>query len=386
MQLSPSIRNFVSLVAVSSSLHVSIHSFSPSLKNYAYVPNSLRQSSHPKHRVINTAIFGGTGVAKTYSWKEEQFEIELKVSVPKTTKAKDINFQIQSKSVHLTLGDDVLLDGSRQFRGLVDVDGTFWSFADDDESSRTVSITMEKLITPPADSFEVVEYDWGGIYPEEEEKEELVSKNYDEPEALDIRDYATSLGVDIDNIDMSKVDKSMFSSGLNMTKNTLDELSNAGLVNEVTRQNDGSEFTNNAEPFQSLGKGISQDEMDAAGITNGPKVPNAPIPFLDTDSPWSKSMPVEEARGSDNEDIAPISDGLLKEEEKKAVKENGETKLRRKNADPIDLLTVARLKEILKAENLKVSGNKKELQDRLKAHIASRIRGPKKKEEEKGWQ
>lgn len=382
MRVSTSIQHLLLPTFIVLTLHALIHSFTPSLN---YLTRSLHQSSSsPKHHRFNTAIFGGTGIAKTYSWKEEQFEIELKVYVPKSTKAKDISFKILPKSVHLSLGDEVILDGSRQFRGMVDVDGTFWSFSDDNESTREVTITMEKFINPPADSFEVVDYDWGGIYAEEEE--DLVSKNYDEAETLDIRDYAASLGVDIDNINMTKVDKSMFSSGLNMTRDTLDELSKAGLVNEVTQQNDGSESINDGVPFQPLGKGIGRDEMDAAGINNGPEMPKAPIPFLDTDSPWSKSMPVEEARGEDNEDIATISDDLSNAEKKEMENKQKEKLMRRKNVDPIDLLTVARLKEILRADHLKVSGNKKELQDRLKAHIATRIRGSKKNGKQNDWQ
>jgi hypothetical protein len=115
-------------------------------------------------------------------------------------------------------------------------------------------------------------------------------------------------------------------------------------------------------------------------------MPKAPIPFLDTDSPWSKSMPVEEARGEDNEDIATISDDLSNAEKKEMENKQKEKLMRRKNVDPIDLLTVARLKEILRADNLKVSGNKKELQDRLKAHIATRIRGSKKNDKQNDWQ
>ena len=345
-----------------------------------FLPTNSFQIPYPSNR-FSTTLYGGTGVAQTYSWKEEQFEIELSVTVPKSTKAKDVSFKILPKSVHLMVGDQIYLDGSRQFRGMVDVDGTFWSFVDDatNKDERTLCITMEKLMNPPDDSFEVVEYDWGGIYSEEEEKDELVKKEYEKPEELDIRDYAASLGVDIDNIDMSKVDKSMFSSGLNMTKNTLDQLSDAGLVNEVTRQNDGSESINDGDPFQSLGKGIGKEEMDAAGINQAldNNKPTVPIPFLDDDAPWTKSMPVEEARGSDNEDISstlPRVDDASKATERKTSSETKTSKQQR-NADPIDLLTVARLKEILRAENLKVSGNKTELQDRLKAHIASRIRG-----------
>merc|ERR1711862_1088376 len=43
------------------------------------------------------------------------------------------------------------------------------------------------------------------------------------------------------------------------------------------------------------------------------------------------------------------------------------------NNDPIDNLTVSKLKSILKAQKLKVSGTKKELQQRLRFHVQSMI-------------
>jgi hypothetical protein len=42
--------------------------------------------------------------------------------------------------------------------------------------------------------------------------------------------------------------------------------------------------------------------------------------------------------------------------------------------DPIGTLTVARLKEILRSRGLKVGGNKKELQDRLRAQVQSMLK------------
>ena len=41
--------------------------------------------------------------------------------------------------------------------------------------------------------------------------------------------------------------------------------------------------------------------------------------------------------------------------------------------DPIDMLTVKRMKDILKKQGLKVSGNKEELKDRLRSHVQSMI-------------
>ena len=64
-------------------------------------------------------------------------------------------------------------------------------------------------------------------------------------------------------------DKNMFSSGLNMTRNTLDELTSAGYVSEVTRQSDGTELINKGSesvPFNAFGQNVGKDEIDDAGI------------------------------------------------------------------------------------------------------------------------
>jgi hypothetical protein len=326
-------------------------------------------------------LFGGIGVAKTYSWKEDQYEIELKVKVPKETTARQIKYTPKSRSIHLALGEEVLLDGSRQMRNLIDLDGTFWSIIDSEEhDGRDVVITIEKMILPPNDPFEVVEFDWNGIYPNDDD--EIIEKKYDEAEALDVREYAASLGVDIDNIDMSKVDKSMFNSGLNMTRSTLDELTNAGYVSEVTRQGDGTELLDQGDgktaPFNAFGDNVGKDEIEAAGIRMDeiPK-PTQANPYMTKDSPWLQTMPAEEARTGEENGIeseeAPAS----------AKKEDSDGKKKMEMKDPIDLLTVSKLKEILKREELKVSGNKKELQDRLKNHVKSVA---KKNKNDGGWQ
>ena len=50
--------------------------------------------------------------------------------------------------------------------------------------------------------------------------------------------------------------------------------------------------------------------------------------------------------------------------------------------DPIDKLTVKKLKEILEREDLKVSGNKEELRNRLKSHVQTMIN---QKTEDSDW-
>ena len=246
-------------------------------------------------------------------------------------------------------------------------------------------LSIEKLITPPDDPFAVVDYDWGSVYLNDED--EILTKHYDIPEELDIKDYAASLGVDIDNINMTLVDKSMFSSGLNLTKKSLEDLTNSGYAQEVTSQGDGMEFLEEGVAFKSLGDGIGEDEMEDAGIgqrqhrgqSRGP-----PIPFLDTDSPWRKNMPVEEARGVDMDmdmdmkgsssssaNGQELGSNAANAAETSADGDSTSNSPPKKYQDPVDALTVSKLKDILRKEGLKVSGSKKELQDRLKDHVNS---------------
>ena len=51
------------------------------------------------------------------------------------------------------------------------------------------------------------------------------------------------------------------------------------------------------------------------------------------------------------------------------AKDDGDDAASSATVDPIDMLTVKRLKDILRDQKLKVSGNKQELRDRLRAHV-----------------
>ena len=363
-------------------------------------------------------LYSGTGIASTYSWQEEAFEIEVTVKVPEETRASNIFFTAKPDSIELKLrrpkedievdanakasasasakedidadvkvessNDDLLLlDPSRKLRGRVMLDGTYWIIADpegsslDEDPHRVVTVTIEKQIRTPKDDFDVIEYDWNGVY--EDDEEEVSYRKYDEPEELDVREYAASMGVDIDNIDMNLVDKSMFSSGLNITKSTFDNMQKAGLMTEVTEQTDGSEWIVNEDgdktPFQSMGQGVSSSEMKSS------KSP-APIPFLDTDSPWHKSVPLDQAKNVKDQQqteratataaATTTTTSTKTAPAKEAPECNEEIPKDAKNL--IDTLTVAKLKDVLRARGLKVSGNKKELQERLRAEIQSMLK------------
>lgn len=338
----------------------------------------------------------GYGVADKYSWNEEPFEIDVTVKVPVDTRAKDIIYKATSRSIDLRLKgrngseETVLLDPARKLRGRVNLDGTYWVISDseaaDKKGFREVTVTIEKLLRTPTDDFEVVEYDWKGVYEDEvEHNDTIVERKYKEPEALNVREYAAGLGVDIDNINMSLVDKTMFSSGMNLTQSSLSELEKAGLVKQVTRQADGAEFTVNEEgvpeQFSALGETVSKDEFDQATQQQGESKPK--IPFLDTDSPWQKQAVQTGAnvvQGVDpqtNQTVVQQTRNFTRAAFANAAAENDKTEVidAKDASDPVDLLTVKRLKEILKSQGLKVSGNKKELKERLRQHVNSLMQG-----------
>jgi len=325
------------------------------------------------NKCSSSVLWDGVGVAKDYEWLEDFMEIEIRVKVPKEIRPKNIHFTAKPFSIDLrydateTEEDTtvVLLDSSRKLRGRVACDGTFWNIEENDTTdSRTIVVTLEKNIRPPADDFDTIDYDWGGVYLEETE-DEIISRNYTDLEEMDIREYAGRMGVDIDNINMSQVDKTMFSSGLlskeaNMTQSTVDKLRERGLATEVTQQKDGTEYVTDDEGY----KVPFQQPYDAAVEDDDDDV-KPEIPFLDTDSPWKTMKPsykmdelVKELQEADDTNNS-ITVPLVKKEEEPPKKE-----------EAIDLsqFTIPHLKQLLREEKLKVSGNKSDLIQRLSTH------------------
>ena len=338
------------------------------------------------------------GIATNYTWNEEAYELEVTVQVPASTRAKDIFFKAMPRAIDLRIlnpqqqqqqqAEIVLLDKDRPLRGRVNLDGTYWVISDNntdqERPTREVTVTIEKLIATPKDDFEVMDYDWKGVFANEYDGE-VVHRKYDGPEPLNVREYAASLGVDIDNIDMSKVDKTMFGSNLNMTEKTLDTLSNAGLLSndEVTLQADGSEYTTDDE-----GNAVQIKPPRKQQRKTKPTKQPVPVPFLDTDSPWHRlnetvaqrtrnftraAFAEDSAKPVVVESQQPTTNPFQPKRPKGRGK-SGATALT-EASDPIDLLTVEKLKEILKSQGLKVSGSKKELQHRLRTQVNALMQG-----------
>jgi len=293
----------------------------------SFLPYGMRKvqdNGFRSERIFPTRVFLGNGIANDYSWKEDQFDIDITIKVPKDTSSEAVEFRSYTHSVELRLSKTILLDGKRKFRNKINIDGTFWSISDGEDSHyRDVIVHLEKY-KAPLDDLEVDE-DWGGVYPDDDD--EVLERVYDSPEELDVDEYCKSLGIDINNINMSMVDKSMFSS-MNFSKNALESLQSDGLLKEFTVQSDGAHLE--GEDYQRTG-----------------------------------ATPLEQ------ESIKNIA---IKEFTDKSY----DTSTRK---DPIDTLTVARLKDILRSQQLKVSGNKQELRDRLRFHVQSRMNNKENSEE-----
>jgi hypothetical protein len=142
--------------------------------------------------------------------------------------------------------------------------------------------------------------------------------------------------------------------------------------------------------YSSYGADISREEVEAALATK------SSIPFLDTTSPWTTNRPqnlnVEEmlkdilpppsfSTTSDDIDAAPLGAHRRNEKnpenEKRGMANSTDTRKaddeRVMMHDPIGSSTVNRLEQILREQGLKVTGNKEELQQRLRDHVQSQL-------------
>lgn len=351
------------------------------------------QPPHHGIRQIQSSLNSGYGITEDYTWKEEALEIELTVQVPPGTKGSDVHFKPGLTSIDLrvdTADKDgakkqiTLLDGNRKLRGRISLDGTYWVFSD---RRRSITVTLEKYFVHSNDDMQVLDYDWKGLYPADEE--EVLERKYDEPEVLNVREYASSLGVDVDNINKTLVDETMFSSGLNLTERALNQLTDSGYLTEITKQADGTEYKTNpetgeAEPFSFEDDGDGQETR--VKLNKDPK--RVHIPFLDTNSPWSQAVPVavdadtNKTTITDNDQLREsLKQNLKKETTATADEDDGESNPPDplKTIDPIEQLTVKRLKEILRNQGLKVSGSKSDLQERLRDQVNSLVQETKPK-------
>lgn len=157
---------------------------------------------------------------------------------------------------------------------------------------------------------------------------------------------------------------------------TLERLSRAGLAKEVVRQADGSEYELGGEErtlFSMLGKDISDDELREAGIVGGVGVTPKKRTYYDAgDDVRIEADEVRVITSNAGVVDVPVTSEVVEEEEENVDFPGDVASM--KPRDPIDMLTVARLKEVLKSQGLKTSGTKGVLRDRLRGHVTSMLR------------
>merc|ERR1712183_412227 len=140
-----------------------------------------------------------------------------------------------------------------------------------------------------------------------------------------------------------------------MTKDVMDKAQKEGFLQEVTMQDDGAhlEEKDGSRAKYSSPLKNNEDITDAFQKSYEDMVSKTPMATSDNDDKTAnkEEQPQQQQKNDDENEKMPS--GTL--------------------VDPIDTLTVARLKEILRAQKLKVSGTKKELQDRLKLHVQSML-------------
>eukprot|EP00934_Nitzschia_sp_Nitz4_P008654 Nitzschia sp. Nitz4//scaffold123_size70294//30780//31982//NITZ4_005926-RA/size70294-processed-gene-0.7-mRNA-1//1//CDS//3329534479//8644//frame0 len=315
----------------------------------------------PMARTSSHLLMAGKGVAKDYSWLEDYIELEIKVKVPKETRAKDIEFEVGPTFVGLYLRHpqngtlQTLLDPTRKLCGSICVDGTFWALSDDDEfeDHKEVTVTLEKKSYTPTYGYSQYSKirEWKGVFKTEEEGE-VTNRDYQEPEEFDVKEYAAQMGVDLDNLNMSNVDKKMFSDAGFSNTSMIKELLAEGVLRDDT-----FDFSENNANATEGGESTS----------SGPQ-----IPFLDTDSKWhSATKKVDTKEVVDPPDETAAQDETHEHnfkddpKEQPTAPEKSQVTLPEPLAVPVDQLTLASLKQMLRLRGLDVTGDTKELQARL---------------------
>ena len=158
--------------------------------------------------------------------------VHLQWCVSSYTCSKDIHFFGTPNTVNLKLVPSncvkkkdkliTLQDGKRMLKGEIQIDCTFWSINDAEIEIDNDTLTMgrEIMVTCKKKNWvadvETAD-DWQAVYKANLTDTETISLAYEPEVELDVRKYCMGLGVNIDNIDMSKVNKSLFNDAIQET-------------------------------------------------------------------------------------------------------------------------------------------------------------------------
>merc|ERR1712071_201712 len=109
--------------------------------------------------------------------------------------------------------------------------------------------------------------------------------------------------------------------------------------------------------------------MDMEDLIVDNKKGRVKIPFIDDDDDDEPLPPPPQTQIQNDPPVREEAETTANAVEDDADNAEGPDIL----VDPIDMLTVVRLKDILREQKLKVSGTKQELRDRLRDHVERKI-------------
>ena len=188
-------------------------------------------ASSARRRRGHVQCNGGVGVGRVgerYSWRETEWELEVCVPVPATTRKEDVLFKASTTSLKLGLANTTELLMGGQLKGRIALDGTYWSL-EGEGPERAVKLLLEKKDGALENSM-----DWRRVLAEEPATE----AQYEEAERFDTQAYVHQM-LGPEGVNMSLVDKEMFG-GLaggvmaNVSRDTLKDYVEAKVLDDAS--------------------------------------------------------------------------------------------------------------------------------------------------------
>lgn len=244
-----------------------LHSFRspPRFQTYqsqCYKKSATLLQGDLKHRLRGQLFARGFGWTKSYSWIEDDYDLEVRIPVPRDTPGKAIHMELHKQAIKMTMdsedGKKTLLEG--KLCGPVALDRCFWLMDrgdDDDQGSTTeacIFLTLEKGIGPD----EGVDNTWEGVI-----KGENVTRTDYSEETFDVDKYVESMG-GLDQVEKdSKVDKSMFSLSKLDKDNVLDQLRDepSKIQDLYERFEQKDKYRNKKIPDDEVAPGIIEEDL-----------------------------------------------------------------------------------------------------------------------------
>lgn len=130
----------------------------------------------------------GWGEIAQYSWNENDVELEVRLQVPKATRAADVEFKVTPRTICVKLSSEATPRIQGTLRGKITLDGTYWSI-DSENDRRIIVLRLEKKSGNMYDPEE-----WMGVILDEIEANATLHYDIDSQEEFDVEEYIQSIG------------------------------------------------------------------------------------------------------------------------------------------------------------------------------------------------